>query len=121
MHCARLTILNFVTFKLNFLGAQAAAVASEAAASGQPEMAIEHTDYRNKLTEIRTIYHQELEKYDQACSEFTSHVMSLLREQSRTRPITAPEIQRMVNIVHKKFQSIQAQLKACDPCPAYKL
>ena len=37
--------------------------------------------------------------------------MSLLREQSRTRPITATEIQRMVNIVHKKFQSIQSQLK----------
>jgi hypothetical protein len=39
-------------------GEQAAGTASEAAASGQPEMAIEHTDYRNKLSEIRTIYHQ---------------------------------------------------------------
>merc|ERR1712051_497679 len=78
---------------------------------------IEHTDYRNKLNEIRTIYHQELEKYEQASNEFTSHVMSLLREQSRTRPITAPEIQRMVNIVHKKFQSIQGQLKQ-SPCEA---
>ena len=46
---------------------------------------IEHADYRNKLNEIRTIYHQELEKYEQASNEFTSHVMSLLREQSRTR------------------------------------
>ena len=53
---------------------------------GRPELAcIEHTDYRNKLNEIRSIYHQELEKYEQACNEFTSHVMSLLREQSRTR------------------------------------
>ena len=60
-----------------FLGAQAAGVASEAAASGQPEMAIEHSDYRNKLNEIRTIYHQELEKYEQACSEFTTHVKSV--------------------------------------------
>ena len=31
-----------------------------AVASGQPETAIEHTDYRNKLSEIRTIYHQEV-------------------------------------------------------------
>ena len=62
-------------------GAQAAGVAAEAAASGQPEMAIEHSDYRHKLNEIRSIYHQELEKYEQACNEFTSHVMSLLREQ----------------------------------------
>ena len=54
--------------------------------SGQPDLAcIEHADYRNKLNEIRSIYHQELEKYEQACNEFTSHVMSLLREQSRTR------------------------------------
>jgi PBC domain len=37
--------------------------------------------------------------------------MNLLREQSRTRPITPKEIERMVQIVHKKFLSIQAQLK----------
>jgi PBC domain len=47
--------------------------------------AIEHSDYRAKLAQIRQIYHQELEKYEQACSEFTTHVMNLLREQSRTR------------------------------------
>lgn len=47
--------------------------------------AIEHSDYRAKLTQIRLIYHQELEKYEQACNEFTTHVMNLLREQSRTR------------------------------------
>lgn len=92
-------------------GAQAAGLAAEAAASGQPDLAIEHTDYRHKLTEIRSIYHQELEKYQQACNEFTCHVMSLLREQSRTRPITSQEIHRMVQIVHKKFECIQTQLK----------
>jgi pre-B-cell leukemia transcription factor 1 len=54
---------------------------------------------------------QELEKYDQACNEFTTHVMNLLREQSRTRPITPKEIERMVQIIHKKFNSIQVQLK----------
>ncbi len=64
-------------------GVEAAGAAAAAAASGQPEMAIEHTDYRNKLNEIRNIYHQELEKYEQACNEFTTHVMNLLREQSR--------------------------------------
>jgi len=78
---------------------------------GAPEATIEHSDYRSKLTQIRTIYNQELEKYDQACNEFTTHVMNLLREQSRTRPITPKEIERMVNIIHKKFNSIQVQLK----------
>ena len=37
--------------------------------------------------------------------------MNLLREQSRTRPITPKEIERMVAIIHKKFNSIQVQLK----------
>ncbi|EFN76904.1 Homeobox protein extradenticle [Harpegnathos saltator] len=95
-------------------GAGAAASASAAAAAGppgQPDNAIEHSDYRAKLAQIRQIYHQELEKYEQACNEFTTHVMNLLREQSRTRPITPKEIERMVQIIHKKFSSIQMQLK----------
>ncbi|XP_075226656.1 PBX homeobox extradenticle isoform X2 [Lycorma delicatula] len=94
-------------------GASAAATASAAAAGGpgQPDNAIEHSDYRAKLAQIRQIYHQELEKYEQACNEFTTHVMNLLREQSRTRPITPKEIERMVQIIHKKFSSIQMQLK----------
>ena len=37
--------------------------------------------------------------------------MNLLREQSRTRPITPKEIERMVNIINRKFNSIQVQLK----------
>lgn len=92
-------------------GAGAAASGSAAAQAGQPDNAIEHSDYRAKLAQIRQIYHQELEKYEQACNEFTTHVMNLLREQSRTRPITPKEIERMVQIIHKKFSSIQMQLK----------
>uniref|UniRef100_A0A914VZF2 Homeobox protein extradenticle n=1 Tax=Plectus sambesii TaxID=2011161 RepID=A0A914VZF2_9BILA len=71
----------------------------------------DHSDYRAKLAQIRTIYHQELQRYEEACQEFTTHVMNLLREQSRTRPITAKEIERMVSIIHKKFSGIQVQLK----------
>jgi len=75
------------------------------------ETSIEHADYKSKLAQIRNIYHCELEKYDQGCKEFTTHVMNLLREQSRTRPITPKEIDRMVNIINRKFNSIQVQLK----------
>jgi len=98
-------------------GGVGAATSASAAAQdsysdlGSQENAIEHSDYRAKLAQIRQIYHQELEKYEQACSEFTTHVMNLLREQSRTRPITPKEIERMVQIIHKKFSSIQMQLK----------
>ncbi|KFZ67841.1 Pre-B-cell leukemia transcription factor 1, partial [Podiceps cristatus] len=84
-----------------------------AAASGGAgsDNSVEHSDYRAKLSQIRQIYHTELEKYEQACNEFTTHVMNLLREQSRTRPISPKEIERMVSIIHRKFSSIQMQLK----------
>ncbi|ESN95245.1 hypothetical protein HELRODRAFT_185992 [Helobdella robusta] len=75
------------------------------------ENAIEHADYRAKLIQIRQIYNSELEKYEQACSEFTSHVVNLLHEQSRTRPIAPKEIDRMVSIIRKKFTAIELQLK----------
>lgn len=47
----------------------------------------------------------------QACSEFTTHVINLLREQSRTRPIAPKEIDRMVSIIRRKFTAIELQLK----------
>ncbi|XP_055497981.1 pre-B-cell leukemia transcription factor 1-like isoform X2 [Leucoraja erinacea] len=89
----------------------AAAAAAAASGGAATDNSAEHTDYRAKLTQIRQIYHTELEKYEQACNEFTTHVMNLLREQSRTRPISPKEIERMVNIIHRKFNSIQMQLK----------
>uniref|UniRef100_A0A4W5KT55 Pre-B-cell leukemia homeobox 1a n=1 Tax=Hucho hucho TaxID=62062 RepID=A0A4W5KT55_9TELE len=94
-------------------GGSAAAAAAAAAVGGGvgQDNSTEHSDYRAKLTQIRGIYHTELEKYEQACNEFTTHVMNLLREQSRTRPISPKEIERMVGIIHRKFSSIQMQLK----------
>ncbi|CAH1787104.1 unnamed protein product [Owenia fusiformis] len=95
-------------------GGSSAATAATAAASGgpgQPDNAIEHSDYRAKLAQIRQIYHTELEKYEQACNEFTTHVVNLLREQSRTRPIAPKEIERMVSIIRRKFSAIEMQLK----------
>jgi len=94
-------------------GSSAASTASQAVSGGpgQPENAIEHSDYRAKLAQIRQIYHTELEKYEQACNEFTTHVVSLLQEQSRTRPIAPKEIERMVGIIRKKFTAIEMQLK----------
>ncbi|KAI9999797.1 hypothetical protein NQD34_011640 [Periophthalmus magnuspinnatus] len=93
-------------------GGAAAAVSAATSAGGMsPDSSLEHSDYKSKLSQIRTIYHTELEKYEQACTEFTTHVMNLLREQSRTRPVTPREIERMVAIIHRKFSSIQTQLK----------
>lgn len=87
------------------------AAATNDDSAGNQDNAIQHSEYKAKLSQIRKIYHQEFEKYEQACSEFTTHVMNLLREQSRTRPITPKEIDRMVRIIQSKFSSIQIQLK----------
>jgi len=77
----------------------------------QDQTTIENSEYKKKLEQIKRIYQQEIEKHNQGCTEFTDHVMNLLREQSRTRPITAKEIDRMVQIINKKFTFIQIQLK----------
>jgi len=90
-------------------GSGSAAAVAAAASAGNDSA--EHSDYRAKLAQIRQIYHVELEKYNQACNEFTSHVMNLMREQSRTRPISNKEIDRMLGIIRKKFNNIQLQLK----------
>ena len=50
-------------------GSSAAANATAAASGGQPDSAIEHSDYRAKLAQIRQIYHTELEKYEQVSSK----------------------------------------------------
>lgn len=121
--------------------AAAAAAAAASGGGVSPDNSIEHSDYRSKLAQIRHIYHSELEKYEQvrrggplsqrralwrppqatgpspahpplqACNEFTTHVMNLLREQSRTRPVAPKEMERMVSIIHRKFSAIQMQLK----------
>ncbi len=49
-----------INYQITFFvtGAAAAGNVAAAAASGQPDTTIEHVDYRNKLTDIRNIYHQ---------------------------------------------------------------
>jgi hypothetical protein len=71
----------------------------------------DQADYRQKLAQIRVTYSTELQKYESACQQFTEHVIALLREQSRTRPIATKEIDKMVSIIQKKFSGIQVQLK----------
>ena len=57
-------------------GSSAAANATAAASGGQPDSAIEHSDYRAKLAQIRQIYHTELEKYEQVIRLTCSWVWS---------------------------------------------
>ncbi len=79
--------------------------------SGGDMVALEHSDYRQQLVKIREVYHTELDKYERACGEFTTHTVHLLKDQAKTRPIAPREIDRMVHIIRRKFSSIQVQLK----------
>ena len=44
-------------------GSSSSAASANAAASINDDSALEHGDYRAKLTQIRQLYHSELEKY----------------------------------------------------------
>lgn len=65
-------------------GGSAAAAAAAAASGGAGDNSIEHSDYRAKLTQIRQIYHTELEKYEQvrrrtvSLLEISRHLSALL-------------------------------------------
>jgi len=95
----------------NMLIAEGVAGKGNAPIATNPEVTIQNSEYKAKLVQIRTMYHEELEKYDAGCQEFTTHVTNLLREQSRMRPITPREIEKMVKIIDRKFTTIQVQLK----------
>lgn len=98
-------------------GAPLSPTGSQLASGSQSDsVAIEHSDYKQRLSHIRDMYHTEMEKYEKSCSEFTTHTLNLLKDQSKTRPISGREMDRMVHIIKRKFSSIQMQLKqsACE-------
>merc|ERR1712036_67090 len=63
------------------------------------------------LESIREVYHQEVKKYTDACTEFSEHVQNLLKEQARARPISENEIEHMLKIIKNRFAHIKVQLK----------
>ena len=71
----------------------------------------DQSDYQSKFLQIKQVYNFELEKYNNQCDDFCSHVRTLLREQSRVRPISEEEIEQMVKIIRMKFSTIQLELK----------
>lgn len=56
-------------------GSSSSAASANAAASINDDSALEHGDYRAKLTQIRQIYHSELEKY--VCYRFQENKINL--------------------------------------------
>lgn len=72
---------------------------------------IDNLEYQTKLKQIRNVYQFETNKYENHCRDFSSHVKSLLREQSQIRPISENEIERLISIIQKKFSPVKLQLK----------
>ncbi|KAF6021446.1 PBX4 [Bugula neritina] len=76
---------------------------------------IKHAEYKNKLAQIRTIYHQEIDKYEQACSEFTGHALKVLSRQNTIRPINQTEMDSQVARIEGEFSKVEHLLKK-DTC-----
>lgn len=55
-------------------GSAAAAAAAAASGGAGSDNSVEHSDYRAKLSQIRQIYHTELEKYEQVMPTGASSV-----------------------------------------------
>lgn len=72
---------------------------------------LDHSEYREKLSQIKQIYNDELKKSENHCNQFCSHVRTLLYEQSNVRPINQHEIELMIMMIRKKFSIIQLQIK----------
>lgn len=53
-------------------GSAAAAAAAAASGGAGSDNSVEHSDYRAKLSQIRQIYHTELEKYEQVTGSFVA-------------------------------------------------
>lgn len=73
------------------------------AGAGGDTSALEHSDYRHKLTTIRNFYHKEIQNYEEACGQFTKYTIQLLKDQAQIRPISEREINRMVHIIRKNL------------------
>ena len=71
----------------------------------------EHPEYQANLSRIRNFYHDELAKFDKHSSDFCTHVVTLLHQQSQVRPISSDEMTHMISMVQKKLFLIQIQLK----------
>ena len=67
-------------------GGSAISAASQAMSAGQhdsPENAIEHSDYRAKLAQIRQVYHAEYEKYEQVIEPFVFSAVRIFEISNR--------------------------------------
>ncbi|XP_017785953.1 PREDICTED: homeobox protein extradenticle-like [Nicrophorus vespilloides] len=89
---------------------------STAPQAGQTYNKFNYSNYRAKLTQIREIYHQEVDKYEEICNELTIYILSHLKQQLLARPVTYQEIEIIINTANNKFNSVHMQLNqdTCD-------
>ncbi|KAL3094513.1 hypothetical protein niasHT_026279 [Heterodera trifolii] len=73
----------------------------------------DQADYKQKLLQIRQTYNDELRKYEEACNEFTQHVISLLRDMATVRPINNDELKQSTceNVMVLRSRFLDARRK----------
>lgn len=93
-------------------GSAAAAAAAAASGGAGSDNSVEHSDYRAKLSQIRQIYHTELEKYEQVTIPLqTGHHGGHWPRKSRTNhSLTAYECALVW-----PFPYVRAYLRALSP------
>lgn len=67
-------------------GSAAAAAAAAASGGAGSDNSVEHSDYRAKLSQIRQIYHTELEKYEQVTRGLAPPGLRPLRSRTPSSP-----------------------------------
>jgi len=71
----------------------------------------ERNEFLYKLEQLREKYKEELDKLNRVCNEFCTRMLTLLRDQSTTRPVHEQEIQLKINGIQQKFDYVRNQLR----------
>lgn len=78
---------------------------------GPPPIAIMDYSYRRQVSYMREIYEQELSRCRLSNGSFMTHAVHLLRDHSRTRPITSSQLQCFDSILRRKCARTQLYLQ----------
>jgi len=70
-------------------------------------------EFCNRLEQLTTQYYDEIDKLDKVCSEFSTQVFNILKEQSNVRFISHNEVQQRIQAVQQKFEVLRSMLKHC--------
>jgi hypothetical protein len=72
----------------------------------------ETEEFTDKLEVLKKGYHEELEKLNRVCNDFTVALFSVLKEQSTLRLVSENEVQIKIHTIQQKFETLKSLLKS---------